>query len=95
MCAQSYENTMMRSTAPSSMQIGSSYSSQVSPVGAAAPMLIGNESSGPSNRRNAFPGRPETNQSDESPVGEPFILLLFAAMAAVGIYIKRKKTSQA
>ena len=46
---------------------------------------------GISGRKNAFPGRPDTGQSKDSPVGEPFVLLLFAAVAVVA-WRQRKPT---
>ena len=45
---------------------------------------------GISGRKNAFPGRPDTGQSKDSPVGEPFVLLLFAAVAVVAWRQKRR-----
>ena len=49
---------------------------------------------GISGRKNAFPGRPDTGQSKDSPVGEPFVLLLFAAVASVVIYRRRTIASK-
>ena len=46
---------------------------------------------GISGRKNAFPGRPDTGQSSDSPVGEPWVLLLFAAAAAVWIGVRNKE----
>ena len=47
---------------------------------------------GISGRKNAFPGRPDTGQSKDSPIGEPFVLLLFAAVAVVVAWRQRKPT---
>lgn len=58
------------------------------------PSAVGADASGQdldiTNRRNGFiqPGNP--NSSDESPVGEPWVLLFFAAVAAVAIRLRRK-----
>ena len=82
----------MSSTSSSMMQTGSAYTPQISPVGAGSPMDM--TSTGPSNRRNAFETPGEANQSTESPVGEPYILLIFAAVAAAVVYIKQRKASQ-
>ena len=46
---------------------------------------------GISGRKNAFPGRPDTGQSKDSPVGEPFVLLLFAAVAAVVVAWRQRR----
>ena len=56
------------------------------------PSESGNAPRGISGRKNAFPGRPDTGQSKDSPVGEPFVLLLFAAVAAVVAWRQRKPT---
>ena len=57
------------------------------------PSEAGNGDRGISGRKNAFPGRPDTGQSKDSPVGEPFVLLLFAAVAvAVVAWQQRKPT---
>jgi hypothetical protein len=47
---------------------------------------------GISGRKNAFPGRPDTGQSKDSPVGEPFVLLLFAAVAVVVAWRQKRPT---
>ena len=43
------------------------------------------------NRQNSFPDRPDTPPAEGSPVGEAWIMLLFAAAAALAIYIRQKK----
>lgn len=47
------------------------------------------------NRKNAFPGRPDSGQSSESPVGEPLVLLFFAAVAAMVIAWRKKEPTPA
>ena len=76
----------------SMMQSGSSYSSQISPVGAEnIDFSSASAPSGVSNRRNGFitPGDPNTDP--ESPVGSPYIMLLFAVAAATVAAIRRKR----
>ena len=48
---------------------------------------------GISGRKNAFPGRPDTGQSKDSPVGEPLVLLLFAAVAALFVARRQRQTA--
>ena len=88
--AQSSEpfNRGMVSTSSSMMQTGSAYSSQITPVGATSPIAATQYA--PSNRRGAFETPGEANQSEESPVGEPYIMLAFAAIAAGAIYLRRR-----
>lgn len=56
----------------------------------------GNGPRGISGRKNAFPGSPSDPGKENiglgSPVGEPFVLLLFAAVAAVFAWRQRKPT---
>ncbi|MBQ4508876.1 MAG: hypothetical protein II970_08280 [Paludibacteraceae bacterium] len=76
----------------SMMQSGSSYSSQISPVGAENITYSSMDApSGVSNRRNGFltPGDP--NGDTESPIGAPYIMLLFTGVAATAVAIRRKK----
>ena len=84
-------NQGMMSTSSPMMQTGSPYSSHISPVGASSPYETMN---GPSNRRNSFITPEDVNQSEESPVGEPYVLVLFAAVAAGAVYIKRQKAAK-
>lgn len=43
-------------------------------------------------KQNAFPSFPEGgDQSNQSPVGEPWVMLLFAAVAAIVIAVRRRK----
>lgn len=55
-----------------------------------------NQPSGISGRRNAF-GHPENEnpgqEGTEYPIGEPWIMLVFAAMAAVVITLRKKQTA--
>ena len=46
---------------------------------------------GVSNKQNSFPDRPDTPPAEGSPVGEAWIMLLFAAAAALAIYIRQRK----
>ena len=46
-------------------------------------------------KQNAFPSFPEGGeQSDQSPVGEPWVMLLFAAVAAVIMAVRRRKVQK-
>ena len=46
-------------------------------------------------KQNAFPSFPEGGeQSKESPVGEPWVMLLFAAVAAVIMAVRRRKVQK-
>ena len=60
------------------------------------PSESGNSNSGPkgiSGRKNAFPGRPDTPPAPGSPIGEPWIMLAFAALAAIAITLRKKQTA--
>ena len=57
------------------------------------PSEAGNGDRGISGRKNAFPGRPDTGQSSESPVGEPLVLLFFAAVAV--LFVARRQRQAA
>ena len=61
------------------------------------PSESGNAPRGISGRKNAFPGSPSDpgNIGEGSPVGEPFVLLLFAAVAAVFVAIRKKEPTPA
>lgn len=48
---------------------------------------------GISGRKNAFPGRPDTGQSKDPPVGEPLVLLIFAAVAAIFVARRQRQTA--
>ena len=43
------------------------------------------------NRQNSFPDRPDTPPAEGSPVGEAWIMLLFAAAAALVIFVRQRK----
>ena len=46
-------------------------------------------------KQNAFPSFPEGGgQSKESPVGEPWVMLLFAAVAAIVMAVRRRKVQK-
>ena len=49
------------------------------------------QSSGMGGRRNAFGHPDDPNKDSESPIGEPWIMLVFAALAAVGIALRKKQ----
>jgi hypothetical protein len=44
-------------------------------------------------RQNSFVDRPDTPPAPGSPIGEPWIMLAFAAMAAVVIALRKKQTA--
>ena len=46
------------------------------------------------NKQNSFPDRPDTPPAEGSPVGEAWIMLLFAAAAALAIYIRQRKAAK-
>ena len=53
-------------------------------------------SSGPSkitNRKNGFVDRPDTPPAPGSPIGEAWVMLLFAAAAAIVIALRKKQTA--
>ena len=43
------------------------------------------------NRQNSVPDRPDTPPAEGSPVGEAWIMLLFAAAAALAIFVRQRK----
>lgn len=45
------------------------------------------------NRQNSFPDRPDTPPAEGSPVGEAWIMLLFAAAAALAIFVRQRKAN--
>ena len=51
------------------------------------------QSSGMGGRRNAFGHPDDPNKDPESPIGEPWIMLAFAAMAVVVITLRKKQTA--
>ena len=57
------------------------------------PSEAGNGERGISGKKNAFPGRPDTGQSKDSPVGEPLVLLIFAAVAAIFVARRQRQTA--
>lgn len=57
------------------------------------PMAAGAGEPQITNRKNAFPGRPDAGQSGESPVGEPLVLLFFAAVAALFVARRKRQTA--
>ena len=57
------------------------------------PSEAGNGDRGISGRKNAFPGRPDIGQSSEFPVGEPLVLLFFAAVAV--LFVARRQRQAA
>ena len=57
------------------------------------PSESGNAPRGISGRKNlgGMDGHDPGEQSKESPVGEPFVLLLFAAVAAVVVFVRQRR----
>jgi hypothetical protein len=56
----------------------------------------GSQNNGPakiSGRKNAFDNPADPNQSNQSPIGDAWILLAFAAAAAVVITLRKKQTA--
>lgn len=83
------------STMPGS---GSEYSSQVTAPGASyvgdmASTTEANSPGRPTGKRRSFDTGSETQQSSESPIGEPWVLLAFAAGAAAVIAARRRRGS--
>ncbi len=79
---------------------GSQYAPQVSPVGAEAPISdpsvgsYGSTESEGRHRRNAFINGPESGKSSESPAGDGWGLLAFAAAGAGVVYLRRRKAGK-
>ena len=46
------------------------------------------------NRQNSFPDRPDTPPAQGSPVGEAWIMLLFAAAAALVVFVRQRKAAK-
>ena len=78
---------------------GSQYAPQVTPVGAVSPIMdptVGATGSSDINhRRNSFINGPESGQSDESPVGDAWVMLAFAAAACGIVFLRRRKVQKA
>ena len=45
------------------------------------------------NRQNSFPDRPDTPPAEGSPVGEAWVMLLFAAAAALVVFVRQRKAN--
>lgn len=88
--------TVEKTTATSPQQ---AYKSTIyEPFSSATPSSDANGSNngnarGMSGRRNAFENPSDPERDPESPVGEPWIMLAFAAMAAVVITLRKKQTA--
>ena len=94
-CNSSYGDRASILTQQQSYQ---SYQSVVyEPFDDTPPSAVGADASGQeldiTNRRNGFIKPDNPNSSDESPVGEPWVLLFFAAVAA-GVVYRRHIVSQ-
>ena len=84
------------------MNVAPSYQSYEStiytPFSSDAPYSDANSgSNGPariSNRKNGFENPSDPERDPESPIGEPWILLAFAAAAAGVVYIKRRSATK-
>lgn len=48
---------------------------------------------GVTNRQNSFPDRPDTPPAKGSPVGEAWVMLLFAAVAALVVFVRQRKAA--
>ena len=46
------------------------------------------------NRQNSFPDRPDTPPAEGSPIGEAWVMLLFAAMAALVVFIRQRRAAK-
>ena len=100
--AQSYQHEPVsyQVTSTSSYSFGSTYSpaqTVYKPFSSEAPGDGSNAPSRITNRRNTNDGwvdSGETDRSEESPIGEPWILLAFAAAAAGVVYIKRRSAAK-
>lgn len=54
----------------------------------------GDRSNAPSNRRNLTGGGDPGNQSQQSPVGEAWVMLLFAAVAAAVVFVRQRRAAE-
>ena len=98
-----YEPTSYQVTSTSSYSFGSTYSpaqTLYTPFSNETPGSQNNGSNGPARingRKNTGDGwvdSGEEGRSEESPIGEPWILLAFAAAAAGVVYIKRRSATK-
>ena len=95
-----YEPASYQVTSTSSYSFGSTYSpaqTLYTPFSNETPGSQNNGSNGPariSNRKNGFENPSDPERDPESPIGEPWILLAFAAAAAGVVYIKRRSAVQ-
>ena len=46
------------------------------------------------NRQNSFPDRPDTPPAEGSPVGEAWVMLLFAAVAALVVFVRQRRAAK-
>ena len=46
------------------------------------------------NRQNSFPDRPDTPPAQGSPVGEAWVMLLFAAVAALVVFVRQRRAAK-
>lgn len=83
----------------STYQVGTTYNpaqTVYAPFSDENPSNSGAPNNGPSNisgRRNGFEHPSDPEQDKDSPLGEPWIMLAFAAMAAVVITLRKKQTA--
>ena len=70
---------------------GSTVPSETTPVYSSVGGSSTDEGHTPSNRRNLTGGGDPGHQSNQSPVGEAWVMLFFAAVAALVVYIRRRR----
>ena len=94
-----YQLESYQMTNTSTYHVGTTYNpaqTVYEPFSNENPDNSGQSDNGPSkisNRRNAFDNPSDPERDPESPIGEPWILLAFAAAAAVVITLRKKQTA--
>ena len=95
-----YEPVSYQVNSTSSYSFSSTYSpaqTVYTPFSSDAPGSSNDGNNGPSrisNRKNGFDNPADPERDPESPIGEPWILLAFAAAAAGVVYIKRRSAAK-
>jgi hypothetical protein len=96
-----YEPASYQVTSTSSFSFSSSYNpaqTLYTPFSSDAPNASGNNNGGPSritDRKNGFENPSDPERDPESPIGEAWSLLFFAALAAGVVFIKQRKKLEA